>query len=183
MDAASGEQKQLTQGIEVDSQPTCSPDGQWVIFRSLRQGKSTFWKIRLLGGPPEQLIDKSSSWAAISPDGKLVAVRYLDDQTNMNKIAIVPFSGGAPLKTLDASVNFRDAGLGWTPDSKAIVYANARDNADNLWTLPLDGGPAKQLTKFGSGLIFSFQLSPDGKQVVMSRGTQTDDVILIRDSE
>jgi len=183
MDAASGEQKQLTQGIEVDSQPTCSPDGQWVIFRSLRQGKSTFWKVPLLGGPPQQLIDKSSSWAAMSPDGKLVAVRYLDDQTNTNKIAIMPFSGGAPLKTLVASVNFRDAGLGWTADNKAIVYADARDNADNLWTLPVEGGPAKQLTNFDSGLIFSFQLSPDGKQVVLSRGTQTDDVILIRDSE
>ncbi len=185
MDAASGEQKQLTEGVEVDSQPACSPDGQWVIFRSLRQGKSAIWKVPLLGGPPQQLTGKSSSWAAVSPDGKLVAVRVFDSQTNANKIAIVPFSGDLPthIQTLDTSLNFRDVGLGWTSDSKAIIYADARDNADNLWTLPLAGGSPKQLTNFSSGLIFAFQLSPDGKQVVLSRGTQTDDVILIRDSE
>ncbi|MGI9069594.1 MAG: protein kinase domain-containing protein [Pyrinomonadaceae bacterium] len=179
MDVAGGGQKQLTHGVEFDSQVSCSPDGQWVLFNSLRQGKSTLWKVPLAGGTPEQLIDQSSSWAAMSPDGKLVALRYFAT----NKIAIVPFAGGEPLKILDVSRNFRDVGLGWTADSKAIIYADARDNADNLWGLPVDGGPAKQLTSFDSGLIFAFQISSDGKRVVLSRGTQTDDVILLRDSE
>ena len=187
LDLASGEQKQLTQGAEIDSQPGCSPDGQWVIFRSLRQGKSTFWKVPLAGGTPEQLSDKSSTWAAVSPDGKLVALRYFDDQAKANKIAVIPFAGGEPIKTLEVSVGFRDVGLGWTPDSRSIVYADARGdgdgNADNIWSTPLDGGPAKQLTNFNSGLIFAFQVSGDGKQIALSRGTQTDDVILLRDAQ
>jgi hypothetical protein len=49
--------------------------------------------------------------------------------------------------------------------------------------MPVDGGPAKQLTQFKTGLIFAFQLSRDGKQIAISRGTQTDDVILVRDAE
>jgi hypothetical protein len=49
--------------------------------------------------------------------------------------------------------------------------------------VPLQGGQAKQLTKFTSGLIFAFQVSADGKNIAISRGTQTDDVILIRDGE
>lgn len=184
MDLAGGEQKQLTQGTEIDSQPTCSPDGQWVLFRSFRQGKSTFWKVPLAGGSPEQLTNKSSSWAAVSPDGKLVALRYIEDQTNTNKIAVMPFAGGEPIKTLEVSLNFRDVGLGWTADSRAIIYADSRDNADNLWSVPIDGGrPSKQLTNFNSGLIFSFQMSRDGKQIAISRGTQTDDVILLRDAQ
>ena len=180
---ASGEQQQLTQGKEVDSQASCSPDGQWVLFKSLRQGKSTFWRVPLAGGEPTQIFDKSSSWAAISPDGRLVAVRYLDDQTNTNRIAVLPSEGGAPIKTLELSLNVRDVGLGWTADSRSIVYADARENADNLWSVGLDGGPSTQLTKFTSGLIFAFQVSRDGKQFAISRGTQTDDVILLRDSE
>ena len=187
MDLGSGEQKQLTQGTEIDSQPGCSPDGQWVLFRSLRQGKSTFWKVPLAGGTPEQLSDKSSTWAAVSPDGRLVALRYFDDQANANKIAVIPFAGGEPIKTLEVSVGFRDVGLGWTPDSRAIVYADARGNgdisADNIWSFPIDDGPAKHLTNFTSGLIFAFQVSRDGKQIALSRGTQTDDVILLRDSQ
>jgi eukaryotic-like serine/threonine-protein kinase len=183
MDFGSGEQKQLTQGTEIDSQPGCTPDGQWVVFRSLRQGKSTFWKVPLSGGTPEQLSDKSSTWAKVSPDGKLVALRYFDDQANANKIAVIPFAGGGPIKNLDVSAGFRDVGLGWTPDSRAIIYADARDNADNIWSMPVDEGASRQLTNFNTGLIFAFQMSPDGKQIALSRGSQTDDVILIRDSE
>lgn len=187
MDLGSGEQKQLTQGTEIDSQPACSSDGQWVVFRSLRQGKSTFWRVPLTGGAPEQITDKSSSWASVSPDGKLVALRYFDDKANANKIAVIPFAGGEPIKTLEVPVGFRDVGLGWTADSRAIVYADARgkadSNADNIWSVPLDGSPAKQLTNFNSGLIFAFQLSRDGKQIALSRGTQTDDVILLKDSQ
>lgn len=187
MDIGSSEQKQLTQGIEIDSQPVCTPDGQWVVFRSLRQGKSTFWKVPLSGGAPAQLSDKSSTWAAVSPDGKLVALRYLDEQANANKIAVIPFAGGEPIKTLEVAVGFRDVGLGWTADSRAVIYADARgdvdNSADNIWSVPIDGGAPKQLTNFNSGLIFAFQVSRDAKQIALSRGTQTDDVILLRDSQ
>lgn len=183
MNLANGEQQQLTQGVEVDSQPTCTPDGQWILFRSFRQGKASFWKVPVTGGTPEQLSEKSSTWAAVSPDGKLIAIRYFDAQTNANKIAVIPFAGGDPIKTLDTSVSFRDVGLGWTADSKALLFVDSRNNADNVWTFPIDGGPNRQVTKFDSGLIFAFQMSRDGKQIALSRGSQTDDVILLRDSQ
>lgn len=182
LDLTSGEQSRLTDTVENDSQPDCTADGQWVVFRSLRQGKFTFWKVPFSGGTPEQISDKSSTWAAVSPDSKFVALRYFDDQANANKIAVVPLAGGEPVKTLDVAASFRDVGLGWTPDSKAIIYADTRENADNIWSMPLDGGGSKQLTSFDSGLIFAFQVSRDGKRIVLSRGTQTDDVILLRDA-
>jgi len=175
--------KQLTEGTAIDSQPTCSSDGQWVLFRSLRQGKPTIWKVPMAGGKPEQLTDKSSSWASVSPDGKLIALRFFDEEVKANKIAVLPFAGGEPIKVLDISFNFRDVGLGWTSDSRSIIFADARDNADNIWSQPLDGGPAKQLTNFKSGLIFAFEMSRDGKQIALSRGSQLDDVILLRDSQ
>ena len=182
LDVASGEQSQLTQGAELDSHPNCSPDGQWVLFKSLRQGNSTFWRVPISGGTPQQLWNRSSNWAAISPDGKFVAIRYFDDQANANKIAVIPFAGGEPVKILEVS-GFRDVGLGWTSDSRAITYADTRDNADNIWSMPIEGGQARQLTNFNTGLIFAFQGSRDGRQFVISRGTQIDDVILLRDSE
>jgi serine/threonine protein kinase/dipeptidyl aminopeptidase/acylaminoacyl peptidase len=183
LDVTTGEQSQLTHGAELDSQPNCSPDGQWVLFKSLRQGNSTFWRVPISGGTPQQLWNKSSNWAAISPDGKVVAVRYLDDQANANKIAVIPFAGGEPVKILEVSTGFRDIGLGWTSDSRAITYADTRDNADNIWSMSIEGGPARQLTNFNTGLIFAFQGSRDGKQLVISRGSQIDDVILLRDSD
>lgn len=187
LEIATGEQTQITHGVENDSQPICTPDGQSVLFRSLREGKSTYWKVPFAGGPPEQLSDKPSTAAAISPDGKLVALRYFDEQAKVNRIAVLPLTGGAAITTLPVPVSFRDVGLGWTADSKSIVYAEARGNADNsadnIWSVAIDGGDAKQLTNFTSGLIFAFQMSPDHKQIALSRGTQSDDVILLRDSQ
>ena len=65
-----------------------------------------------------------------------MALRYFDDTANANKIAVIPFAGGEPIKTLEVSVSFRDVGLGWTADSRAIIYADARgdgdSNADNI---------------------------------------------------
>jgi Tol biopolymer transport system component len=187
LEITTGEQRQLTEGSGNDSQPICSADGQSVLFRSLRQGKSTYWKIPFSGGKPEQLSDKSASWAAISPDGRLVALRYVDEQSKVNKIAVLSSAGGEPMKTLDVSVSFRDVGLGWSADSRSIIYAEGHgvgeNSADNIWSVSIDGGAPKQLTNFTSGLIFAFKISPDSKQIALSRGSQTDDVILLRDAQ
>jgi hypothetical protein len=43
----------------------------------------------------------------------------------------------------------------------------------------VNGSPPKQLTNFTSDLIFWFAFSRDGKQVALSRGSRTSDVVLI----
>jgi Tol biopolymer transport system component len=54
-----------------------------------------------------------------------------------------------------------------------------RNGVTNLWAQPIDGSAPTQLTNFASERIFSFDFSRDGKQVALSRGTQTSDVVLI----
>ena len=43
----------------------------------------------------------------------------------------------------------------------------------------IDGGTPKQITNFTRDLIDSFDLSRDGKQIAVSRGTRSSDVVLI----
>jgi Tol biopolymer transport system component len=72
-------------------------------------------------------------------------------------------------------------GLRWTPDGRALTYIDTINGVSNIWSLPVDGGPPKQLTDFKTDQIFWFDFSRDGKQLAVSRGTQTSDVIVIRD--
>ena len=72
-------------------------------------------------------------------------------------------------------------GLSWTPDGQALMYVDTRGGVSNIWSQPIDGSRPRQLTNFKSDLIFRFALSPDGRQFVLKRGTQTRDVVLIRD--
>ena len=67
----------------------------------------------------------------------------------------------------------------WTPDGQSIAYADSKGGVGNIWTQPVGGGTPKQLTNFTSELIYEFDISRDGKQLVLNRGTRTTDVVLI----
>jgi serine/threonine protein kinase len=183
MDTDGGNLKQLTGG-PGDIFPRTSPDGRWVVFVSRRSGSERLWKVSIDGGEPVRLTtDNLTSNPTVSPDGSLVACWYRDDQPNtLTKVAIIPFAGGDPVKVLDvpSSVNI-NAGLRWTPDGRALTYIDTINGVSNIWSLPVDGGKPVQLTDFKTDQIFWFDFSRDGKQLALSRGTQTSDVILIRD--
>jgi len=51
----------------------------------------------------------------------------------------------------------------------------------NLWAQPADGGKPRRITNFTSDRIFWFDFSHDGRQIALSRGAQTGDVVLIKD--
>ena len=184
MDADGSNQKQLTTGAWFDSGPKFTPDDQWVLFWSFRGvGSRIIGKVSVEGGEPVPLTDYTSFWPTISPDGTLIAISYRDEkQSAAWHLAIIPSAGGQPIKVLNPSSSvFPGTGVGWTPDGKALVYVDTHNGVSNIWSQPIDGSPPKQLTNFKSDLIFQSALSPDGRQLVLARGAQTRDVVLIRD--
>ncbi len=183
MDLDGGNLKQLTD--QDDYQPQISPDSKWIIFNSWRTGRRTLWKISIDGGQPVQVTDKFASSSGISPDGKLIACFYRDEEPNSPwRIMILPFGGGQPLKTFAASGADRialDAAVAWTPDGRAITYVDSTGGSPNLWSQSLDGGPPKKLTDFKENGVWRYSWSRDGKQLALTRGTVTSDVVLIKD--
>ena len=181
MDPDGGNLKQLTEG-PGDVFPQSSPDGRWVVFVSTRSGLVRVWKVSIDGGDPVQLTDKWTQNPTVSPDGSLVACFYREDQPNAPvKVAIISFAGGELVRLLDVPRSVTGpAGLRWTPDGRALTFIDTTGGVSNIWSLPLDGSPPKQLTDFKTDQIFWFDFSRDG-QLALSRGKQTSDVILIRD--
>jgi eukaryotic-like serine/threonine-protein kinase len=182
IDADGSNQKQLTRGAFGDLGPQFTPDGRWIIFWSWTEsGSSRIKKVSIEGGDPVQLTDYWTLLPTISPDGKLIAAGYLDEQ-QIPHLAIIPLLGGQPTKILPMPSSVVPlAGFGWTPDSSALVYVQKRSGVSNIWSQPINGDPPKQLTNFKSDLIFRFALSADGSDFVLARGRQTRDVVLIRD--
>jgi serine/threonine protein kinase/Tol biopolymer transport system component len=175
MDVDGGNQKQLTD--KADDRPDCSPDGRWVVYVSTAN-KDTIWKVGVDGGQPLQLTEKLSFSPAISRDGKQIVCFYLEDQNSPIKLAILPFQGGQLVKTLPLAGQ-AGTNLSWNADGSAVVYVVTSGGVSNLWAQPVNGTQRKQLTDFASERIFAFDFSRDGKQVALSRGTQTGDVVLI----
>lgn len=180
VDADGGNRKQLTHE-GTNGVPSCSPDGKWVVFNSSRGGSYTLWRVPLRGGTAEQLTDYSSAFPAVSPDGKWIA---FDDRTHSTprQMAVIPFAGGHPVKTFV----YPGSGVSgypiirWRPDGSELTYLREEQGVSNVWGQPLEGGPPKQITHFEAGQIVNFAWSNDGRQLALARGSESSDVVLIR---
>ena len=68
----------------------------------------------------------------------------------------------------------------WAPSGDAIDYVLTHNGVSNIWRRNLAAGAPKQITNFESGQIFDFDWSHDGKQLALTRGSESSDVIMIR---
>jgi len=175
--------------------PECSPDGKWVIYL---RGPGRFpTRIPVDGEKPAEVLAKDPvdsgpiyvpglmSYADISPNGRRIAyltypgpgVLYSPSTSKPLVLKVIPFDGGAPVYQLDWPASAGSPR--WAPGGDALQYVSTQKGVSNLWEQKLTGGPPKQITKFQSGSIFDFSWSRDGKQLALTRGSETSDVILI----
>ncbi len=176
IDIDGGNPVQLT--FNSDSNPSFSPDGREVVFLHYAN-KGNIWKVGIDGGPPVQLTDKESNSPRFSPDGKQLVCLYQDNPKASYKMAIISSAGGVPIKTFALPKGYVSAGLRWSPDSRSILFAENKTGVTNIWAQPIDGTAPRQITNFTSESINSFDFSRDGKQIAVSRGSSTSDVVLI----
>ena len=157
------------------SRSDCSPDGKWVLYSS----GNKMYRLSIEGGAPTEVLSLTFGGAgAISPDGKWIAYTYQEgNPVPVPKIGVVAASGGSPVNVFTRpSGTF---GLRWAPDQKGIQYLLTRNGATNVWEQPLAGGAPHQVTNFTSGRIFDFSWTRDGKQLLLAKGEDTSDVVLI----
>lgn len=180
MDIDGNNVKQLTD--KEDYLLDITKDGKSIIFVSWRTTKMSLWRTSIDGGEAVQISNLFiTNGGSISPDGKLLACRYREEDPNLPaKLAILPVESGPPTKTFNFLPTTEGA-IEWAPDGKSLIVIDNRTGTSNLWSLPLDGGPMKQLTDFKPEYLFSRALSHDGKMMAIARGRVTSDVILISD--
>ena len=182
--------RQLTSDPTVASEPSWGPDGRWLVFSSWRSGAQGLWRMTLAGEPATRLTSGPAARPALSPDGRRIACSWFDRAAPAPawRLAVLPVSGGEPpvsggepLEVLPLSHQTVNtvSGLSWTPDGRAVVYADTPHGVSNVWRQPLGGGAPRQLTRFDSGQIFSLALSRDGRRVAVARGAVAGDVVLV----
>jgi Tol biopolymer transport system component len=155
-----------------------SPDGKWAFYTS-----AGIRKVPVAGGEPVGLpTGYNPQSPSVSPDGKLLAYYYREKPGAKFRIAVTPSSGGQPVWTFDPPhEDFLADDIRWTTDGKTLLYVADHNGVSNIWLMPLNGGPPKQLTDFRSETISDFDLSRDGKHLICTRGGWTFDLVLVRD--
>lgn len=187
VDVATGEVRQLTRDTnpwdEFRWAPVWSPDGRHIAYVSNRSGEyaDDLWVVDTSSGATRKLtadVDVMSTprW---SPDGAHIAFNGMRRAEfwygDMSDIFIVDMPGGS-LRRLEMNTYVSDGNgnvqMEWAPDSRSLFFRYEWIGDDNLWTVPVDGGVATQLT-YEAGSFGNFAVDPKGEWIAYVRSMPT----------
>jgi Tol biopolymer transport system component/DNA-binding winged helix-turn-helix (wHTH) protein len=186
VDADGTHPKTLVKDIVV--YPVCPTDGQFVFYSS-QNDPQRIMRVSIEGMTPKEIARNPGGDILgpldVSHDGRFVAfVCSAEIPAKQLRFCIAPADGGSILKSIEAAPEASIftavpvTQLRWAPDDSAIQYIAPHAGTSNVWEQPISGGPPKQLTKFTTGQIFSFNWSRDGKRLLIGHGDVTSDVVL-----
>lgn len=103
------------------------------------------------------------SWIAldVSPDGEKIIFDFLGD------LYTIPMAGGEATQ-ITKGFPF-DSQPRFSPDGKHAVYISDESGGENVWTVELESGDKKQITKGNTNPYQSPEWSPDGKYLIASK--------------
>jgi TolB protein len=162
---------------EGSNSPSISPDGRWVVYLSKKD--HSLYRVPIEGGQTSRIAGDAVGASAVSPEGKRIA--YFSQGKEAWCIAVSSFESGSIIKRFEiGSHSLNNTTVKWTPDGKALLYADSSEGVGNIWMQRLDGSPPKQVTDFKADGLFRFDVSSDGVNLVCARGGWKHDILLIR---
>ena len=171
----------IAETVEVRGAPSWSPDGKWIAVVA-NEGKATpLLKVPVDGGAPVRLVDGVDSvisnpvW---SPEGRLIL--YSEGKRGASvRLRSVSLNGQAsPIPEVEVQ-DFGDR-YRFLPDGKSVIVMQGLFRRANFWLLDLSTGRLRQLTDLKPEYdMKSFDVSPDGKQILFDRYRENSDIVLI----
>ena len=117
----------LAPHASFDSNASFSPDGEWVVLTSTREGSADLFRVRLDGSALERLTDSVAfdDQAAFSPDGGSIA--FVSSRTGQADVWVLELRTRRLVNvTNHPAGDFRPA---WSPDGRWIAFSSDRDSA------------------------------------------------------
>jgi Tol biopolymer transport system component len=161
--------KRLTTDPATDFDPTWSPDGAHLAFRSQRDGNDEIYVMNADGTCQTNLTkslegDWSPAW---SPDGKRIAFARFFDSNAFTDIAVMNADGSG----LQRLTTYGGEYPVWSPDGTRIAFGSARDGNYEIYVMNAAGTNQIRLTDHPA-YDMSPSWSSDDKHIVFD--TQRD---------
>jgi Tol biopolymer transport system component/DNA-binding winged helix-turn-helix (wHTH) protein len=161
MDADGSNRKALTPPGAIDTVPSVTADGRFIVFHSTRGGGKEIWRANIDGSDPKPLTKCGNNFdPAVSPDGKWVVYRSNCDGGRLWRVNI---DGGEARRLSDNSASWP-----WiSSDSKLIACEYYTDEKSQLAVLSIDGGPPLKLfdTPPLANFRYAIRWTSDGKAI------------------
>jgi hypothetical protein len=170
----------LTGGPGRSTAPACCTADGRVVFLSDVGGYPALWSVPLKGGAASPLSTRPALRPALDATGTRLAWVDLEaPDAAARQVVVAPMAAleqRKPVVSVPADAFFR-----WNPGGPALTFVQTKDGVSNLWDAPLDGGPARPLTRFTEEVIFGFDWSRDGREAALLRGSASSELLLIRE--
>jgi Tol biopolymer transport system component len=173
--------RKLADSVEARGAPSWSPDGKWVAIAATEGKANPLFKVPADGGAPVRLVagsDSVTSNPVWSPDGRFILYSEGQGSATVRLKGITP--DGHPFPLPEIWVGNTGDRYRFLPDGKSLVISKGVLWLQNFSLLNLATGELRELTHLSRQFITrSFDVSPDGKQILFDRYRQNSDIVLI----
>jgi Tol biopolymer transport system component len=170
--------RMVSDSLELQGAPAWSPDGQSITTAAVDHGVPHLFRVPVNGGSPTPFVNEYSLDPAWAPDGRFVVYSGPDIGTTFSVKAFATEPAARPLPTFTLTRGARH--LAFLSGGRALVVLRGDIQHKNLWLMDLQTGAERQLTNLpGDFDIHDFDISPDGREVVLERVQERSDVVLL----
>jgi Tol biopolymer transport system component len=168
----------VTDTLALQGSPAWEPDGRSITSAADDHGVTHLFRVPLDGQPPAAFVQEYSFEPAWAPDGSFVAYSGPDIGTTFSVKAVTAKGEAHPLPGLTLTRGARHLAL--LPGGLSVVLMRGEIQHKNLWLVDLQTGAERQLTNLPPDFdLRDFDISPDGREVVLEREQERSDVMLL----
>jgi Tol biopolymer transport system component len=168
----------VADSLDLRGAPAWAPDGRSITSAAEDHGVPRLFRVPVDGGAPALFVKEYSVDPTWSPDGRFAVYSGPDIGTAFSVKAVAADAAAHPLPALTLSRGARR--LAFLPGGRALVFLRGDIQHKNLWLIDLETGSERQLTTFAPDFdICDFDISPDGREVVLERVQDRSDLVLL----
>jgi len=167
-------------GDTLDAQGTAcwSPDGKWIAIGGQDAKGPGLFKIPAGGGAAVRLTDKPAINPVWSPDGNLIIYTGAGVSRYQPLRAIRP--DGSAVDIPGIQIRVQGQRYRFLPDGKGLVYMEGLLRRQDFALLDLATLKSRTLTHLDNPAnMQTFDITPDGKQIVFDRLRENSDIVVI----
>ena len=168
----------LNDVIDVRGSASWSPDGKWIATGGSDATGPGLFKVPIDGGEPVRLAAIPGLDPVWSPSGNVIVYAGPIVAAESPLLAVTP--DGAPVELPPIRLRGQGERCRFLPDGKALVVMQGEWPSQDFWLLDLASKTWKRLTRLmNMGVMRTFDVTPDGKQIVFDRLRENGDIVLI----
>ena len=177
MSADGSELQALAPTLDVQGSMGWSPDGQWIVTGGADAGGAGLFAIPVNGGPIRRVVPGPALNPVWSPRGDLIV--YAGQIVGQWSRMLAVTADGKPVELPEIRTLIQGERFRFMPDG-GLVYMVGPYDAQDFWLLDLKTRQTRQLTRLNdSAAMRTFDITPDGKQIVFDRLRSNSDIVLI----